>query len=458
LPRAKLKTKKLAQRIDLDYFKRPHPFRRLRFVLSVSLPALAIIWLAWYGLTRNNRVYSSGKMSASHAVLTQRCGSCHVKEAGVFSAKASDQTCETCHDGPIHHTNQLFTPNCSACHREHRGGLRLAATSDASCTQCHANLRAAGSATHYARNIDGFDSSHPEFAAVRTGSVDPGTIKLNHQVHLKKNLLGPKGPVQLDCGDCHRPPTSDKSLRFGAQPPRAASIVEKRDPPSGTPARAYMSPVTYAQHCVACHGLQFDKRFAESAPHDTPKVVHEFVVQKFQQYIAAHPAELRVTGPDRSLPEKPLPVSVRVLTSQQWVAERVAESEQLLWRKTCMQCHALSFPASQPLPVVAKSNITARWFQHATFNHDKHRLLNCEECHSAARKSQETADVLLPGIRTCEQCHHTGSEAAEARCFECHTYHDWSKEKPAQGNLTLLELRSARPREASASNSHSDGE
>lgn len=436
--RAKLRTKKLAQRIDLNYFKRSHPFRRLRFILSLTVPILALVWLGWFAITRNDRVYSSGKMSASHAVLSESCSSCHVKEAGVFSSKTSDGACETCHDGPIHHANQVFTPNCATCHREHRGSLRLAATSDASCTQCHANLHATGTATRYARNIDGFDSSHPEFAAVRAGSVDPGTIKFDHRVHLKTNLAGPNGPVQLACGDCHRPPASSEAERFGSQQPKPSSSAPKREPPSMNPERAYMALVSYAQHCIGCHGLQFDKRFAESAPHDTPEVVHAFVVDKFQHYIAAHPAELRISNSDPNLPQKPFPVSPRTLTPSQWVSERAAESEQLLWRKTCMQCHAMSFPASQPLPVVARSNITVRWFQHAVFNHDEHRLVKCEDCHTSARTSQETSDVLLPGIKTCEQCHHSGSEAAEARCFECHTYHDWRKEKPVQGNFEIV--------------------
>ena len=121
MARSKLTTKKLAQRIDMDYFKRPHPFRRLRSLLSVCIPLLAVIWLGWYALGRNNRVYSSGTMSRSHAVLTAKCDACHVKEANSFSAKASDPACESCHDGPIHHTNQAFTPNCSSCHQEHRG-------------------------------------------------------------------------------------------------------------------------------------------------------------------------------------------------------------------------------------------------------------------------------------------------------------------------------------------------
>jgi len=445
VPGAGRTTKKLAQRIDLNYFKRPHPFRRWRFLLSLGLPLLALLWLAWYGLSGNDRVYSSGQMSPAHAFLTAKCTACHVQTAGFFSAKASDQACLACHDGPIHHASQTFTPNCASCHQEHRGHRRLVATADTDCTQCHANLRTTGAQTKFVRDIENFGSGHPEFAALRAGSVDPGTIKLNHAVHMKHNLMGPNGPVQLDCDDCHRPPTSTAQWRFGAAQPSAILPAQKSDMPiaakSDLPvmvsARAYMAPVTYAKHCIGCHGLQFDKRFTESVPHDTPEVIHAFLVQKFQQYIPSHPAELREMVPHRDLPQKPLPPAVRVLTPQQWVAERVAESEQLLWRKTCKQCHSLSSSGNGELPTVAKSNITARWFPHADFNHDRHKMVKCAECHAGALTSHETADILLPGIQTCEKCHHPGTEAAESRCFECHTYHDWTKQKEVKGRLTL---------------------
>ncbi len=434
-------TKKLAQRIDLTYFKRPHPFRTWRFWLSVAAPVVAILWLTWHAVAGSNRIYSGGKMSSAHAVLTANCDACHLRTASSFSAKASDQACLSCHDGPIHHANQVFTPNCASCHEEHQGRMRLAATADASCTQCHANLRTTGAPTKFVRDIENFGSGHPEFAALRPGAVDPGTIKLNHAVHLKKNLKGPNGePVQLDCDDCHRPPTSAQPLRFGSATGMPVAIAQKSDLPIAISARAYMAPVTYAKHCVACHGLQFDKRFTESAPHDTPQVIHTFLVQKFQQYIATHPAELRETGPDRTLPQKPLPATVRVLTREQWVAEHVSESEELLWRKTCKQCHALTIPTDGGLPTVAKSNITARWMPHANFNHERHQLLKCTECHAGALTSHETADILLPGIATCEKCHHSGSDSAEARCFECHTYHDWTKQKDVRGKLMLSGL------------------
>jgi hypothetical protein len=441
--RAKLTTKTLAQRIDLDYFKHPHPFRRLRAVLSICVPVVALLWLGWYALGRNNRVYSSGKMSSAHAVLTAQCSSCHVKEANSFSAKATDKSCDSCHDAPFHHANQVFTPTCASCHREHRGHLRLAVTADISCTQCHANLRTIGASTHFTTDITRFNGGHPEFAILHNRGSDPGTIKLNHFVHLKRNLRGPNGPVQLDCEDCHRTVRPEAGFRFGSSQAQDVPIAQKAIPPSMDASRAYMSPVTYAKHCIACHGLQFDARFQESVPHDTPEVIHAFLVQKFQQYIPNHPAELRETASHRNIPQKPIPPDVRVLTPQQWVTLRVGESEELLWRKTCAQCHALSFKANAALPTVAKSHITQRWFQHAVFDHDTHKFMKCVECHASALKSQETADVLLPGIQTCERCHRGGREAAESRCFECHTYHDWKMEKPVKGTFTLS--ASARP-------------
>jgi hypothetical protein len=448
-------TKKRAQRIDLNYFKRPHPFRRWRFWLSVAVPVVAIAWIAWHGLRGNQRVYSAGEMSAAHAVLAGKCDACHFEMAGFFSAKTSDRACLACHDGPIHHADQVFTPHCSSCHQEHRGKMRLAATSDAACTECHADLRSTTGNFKFVRDIENFGSGHPEFAALRPGSVDPGTIKLNHAVHMKRNLASPNGSVQLDCDDCHRPASSTDRWRFAAPLPVAMRVApsaatsgpetmsslpsQKSDLRAIVLARAYMAPPTYAKTCAACHGLQFDKRFTEGAPHDTPEVIHAFLDQQFQQYILQHPDEVRETLPVPGLPEKPQPVAVRVLTPQQWVAERVTESERLLYGKTCKQCHALSFAPTATLPVVAKSNITPRWMPQANFNHDRHQMVACTECH-AALGSRETSDILLPGIATCEKCHHPGSDAVEARCFECHTYHDWTKAKAVKGKITLTGL------------------
>ncbi len=435
-------TKKRAQRIDLNYFKRPHRFRRWRFWLSVAAPVGAVLWIAWHGATGNPRVYSAGRLSSAHAVLAAKCDACHLKRAGTLRAKVDDPACLACHDGPIHHANQSFAPHCASCHEEHQGRKLLAVASDRSCTQCHASLRTLGAPSNFVRTIHSFSSAgHPEFAALRPGAVDPGTIQLNHRVHLKPNLAGPNGPVQMDCHDCHRPPTSTEPLRFGSAARMPVAIAEKSLLPVAIAASAYMAPVTYAAHCALCHGLQFDERFTESVPHDTPQVIRAFLLKKFQQYIATHPQELREPGPERTLPQKPVPVRVVVRTPDEWVHERVSMSEQLLWRKTCKQCHALTLAPDGGLPTLAKSNIPARWMPHADFNHQRHQMLGCTECHPGAPTSRETADILLPRISTCQKCHHSGTDAARWDCSECHTYHDWTKQKEVKGKLVLSGLR-----------------
>jgi hypothetical protein len=202
-----------------------------------------------------------------------------------------------------------------------------------------------------------------------------------------------------------------------------------------------MAPATYEQTCAACHSLQFDKRLPDAVPHDTPEVIHPFIVAKLQAYITAHPADLRVPrDPGRDLPERAIPADYRLLTPQQWVGERTAEAEQLLWRKTCKQCHTLISGGDTALPKIAPSNITARYMPHAKFDHSQHGLVSCESCHVAAVSSQQSSDVLLPGIATCRSCHHSGAEAAESRCFECHAYHDPGRRMAAHANFSVQDL------------------
>ncbi len=410
-------TKKLAQRINLDYFKTLHGIPRWRRILSSAFVAAGLAWLGWHAVAGSPKPYNAGPLAHPHVLFAQKCGACHISQAS-FQKSATDQACLACHDGPIHHADQTFTPSCSNCHVEHQGALRLTSTSDRACTQCHADLKTTHGASRFASNIRSFDSGHPEFAALRTGASDPGTIKFNHVVHLKDGLRGPNGLVQLKCADCHQPESSK---------------------------RAYMQPIDYGKHCASCHTLQFDRRFSEPAPHKEPKVVYDFVLAKLTTYIAAHPAEIPlVDEPDKRLPSRPPQPPAR--NAAEWVQQRMADAQLLLWRKSCKECHSLTYPngaslnTPDSLPAVAKAAITTRWFAHAEFDHQAHQMVQCASCHAKANDSRETSDVLIPGIQTCQQCHHAGKDAAEARCFECHTYHDWSKEKPGAGKFTIPQL------------------
>lgn len=454
-------TKKLAQRIDLNYFKRPTALKRAKFWLSVGLPAIALIWIAWHGFARDSRVYSSGRMSEAHAVLEAQCAACHLQTAGAFSSKASDAACLSCHDGPLHHAAQTITIGCAECHTEHRGRVNLVAAKNQSCAQCHGDLKTSSGVPHYAEHIESFEDGHPEFAALRssdqTVARDPGTIKVNHAIHMKPIRRGPNGPdVQLECGDCHKTAVTSAEWKYADVRYTAASTTYSNEDlvfttkagalplprPTAPSGRELMAPVKFATACAGCHSLAFDKRFTEGVPHDNPEVVHAFLVKKFGEYIAAHPAELReARDPGRDLTGKPMQAAVRVYAPNEWVGARIKDAEELLWRKTCKQCHALAIGAGENnLPQVEPARTTVKWMPHAKFDHDAHRGFACASCHEKALSSTETRDVLLPGIATCKTCHAPGPEHAESRCFECHTYHDWSNRKEVKPTFTLPAL------------------
>jgi len=395
-------------------------------------------------------------MSAAHAVLAEHCEACHVRDAGEFSSEVTDRACLACHDGPVHHENEVaaMVPTCATCHVEHRGRIDLSAASNQSCAECHGDLKVTGTAGSDSPRIRGLEDGHPEFVALRRGAKDPGTVKLNHRIHTKPIRRGPNGPVvQLECRDCHRSaglsgpwPYEDTALVLTetSYPHEVRSglprdVLEGPKPLTG---RETMLPVKFATACAGCHLLTFDKRFAEGVPHDKPQIVHAFLVKKFQDYIAARPGEVRVVrDPKRDLTGKPTPPDVRVLTPVQWVGERTADAQELLWRKTCKQCHQLLFEEGASLPSVAAAGIRERWLPHAKFAHDAHRGFSCVSCHAKAVTSTETSDILVPGIANCKACHAPGPEHAESRCFECHTYHDWSKRKEEKATFALPGLQ-----------------
>ncbi|MGC2193611.1 MAG: hypothetical protein WA628_02975 [Terriglobales bacterium] len=438
-------TKKLARRIDLQYFTRPHPLRRWRFWLSVGIPVLALGWLLTQHAQGGQKAYSSGPLSPSHAVFTQQCSLCHVSRAGAFFKEVSDEACLTCHDGPVHHGNQNFTPKCSSCHLEHQGAARLAATSDANCVQCHARLQTREGQPHYAASIMSFDRGHPEFSPLAKGKIDPGQVRLNHYLHLQPNLVGPDGErVQMSCDDCHRSPGEEGTWPYAVELVRAAgsdgrNLQIRRS-------SASLAPIRFASHCAGCHTLQFDRRFGnQQVPHDKPEVVHAFLTKQFENYITANPSAVHQVEPaNRQLPER-VQVPRVAHNASEWVQFRTEGAEWLLWAKTCKQCHVLN-PTAGPLPQVAQSGIPSHWLEHAEFDHHAHGMMSCTACHTRVLESHDTADVLLPGIQTCRQCHRdsdSSREVAEGRCFECHQYHDWSKARRTKGRFSIPELRGA---------------
>ena len=458
-------TKERAKRIDMMYFARPHWLRSWRFWLSLAVPVIALGWFLISHAHNGGRAFSSGPLSRSHAVFTQQCMLCHVRQAGGFFENVTDKACLNCHDAPAHQANQKFTPTCASCHVEHKGAMRLAATANTSCTQCHESLETRSGSSKYDHSITGFDGKHPEFSALRDPESDPGGVRLNHYLHMRSLLTPDHRRVQLTCDDCHRPAEVNQSgsNEFSRNAPwlygdpklkaTAAAVTTGEPPAAGSPhaetphtkGSALMAQPTFANTCAGCHLLDFDgPRFAaEQAPHDKPAVIHSYFTKRYAEYIATHPVSVReVVIPDRRLPER-MRVPRVARTANEWVQFRVEETEALLWLKTCKECHTAIASDSNPLPDVVKSNMTPRWLPHSTFDHTAHRMMKCESCHTRTEDSHETKDVLIPSIKTCRDCHRESGPAkdfAEGRCFECHSYHNWRNEQHIKGMYGLEQL------------------
>src|SRR2546428_11271676 len=95
-------TKIRAKRIALDYFRRPHPLRRAKLLLSTALPLLAIAVVIAYIVLGDYRPFNSGPVSTAHALFGARCQDCHgaapataagVAPGAAFFVPVSNQAC-----------------------------------------------------------------------------------------------------------------------------------------------------------------------------------------------------------------------------------------------------------------------------------------------------------------------------------------------------------------------------
>jgi hypothetical protein len=439
--------------VELDYVRRPSPLVRWRkYLLLLSwlggvAAAVGLIGWAVAGFPQPRTVYAGGPVSTAHAQFYDQCEFCHTERFATWDRlwrhdegrrSIPNATCAgKCHDGPPHHDTALGTLDCVGCHREHRGQPLLATVADVYCTGCHADLQTRSGETLFDRHVRAFPNDHPEFGRHRGKPLtDPGTIKFNHQAHLKPGLLGPdRKPLDkpLDCSACHRP----------------------------DPAGHYMLPIRYEEHCKSCHplpvqlsgtwadkGLQeaAEQLRRESAPHPHKGQTAADVRNALRGRLLAF---ARLPGVLAQAKEEPPAVEMpgwqrapRVLDKElKWVNAQLHDIEGTLFDHTggCAYCHEETTRADRRpdgLPGYALPNLTDRWFPHSRFAHETHRLLGCLACHERTAISTESSDVLLPGRALCQQCHKPGG-GARMDCVECHLYHDRSKDRGLNGQLTI---------------------
>lgn len=397
-------------------------------LVAVIVAAVAVSTVIALGRTT---AFRPGPLSDAHTrapeIGPRDCGKCHRPWRG-----PADASCIECHTGhPIHQPTQASTPACGSCHTEHRRLTELQQVPDAACVSCHRDLQAKeGAEPRFAERVTDFGTDHPEWALTvrrdgeesrlplsdpRARHSDPATLKLNHRLHLKPGLLGAEGRVpQLKCTACHEPGGEDGHLRA----------------------------LSFEAHCERCHQLGFDPtRPTERAPHEDPQIVNAYLLAVYlrdPELDALSLEERRrmiLENPGRIRRKEPSP----------GVRQQVNQSERFLFGKQCSVCHAVDLSTSPP--TVSPVAVTSDWLPHARFPHERHGEslgLACADCHAAAETSTETADVLLPAISECRECHGRGTVPAEAEaggsqrrvpsaCVACHDYH--RPETPSAGEV-----------------------
>lgn len=322
------------------------------------------------------------------------------------SKESMDPSCRRCHKAhDDHHADVSGPMHCTGCHVEHRGADRLARTRDSDCAACHDDASVMGTAPRFAS----FHAGHPEFQVVARGIRETHALRFNHQRHFAEDVPKLNGK-KLDCAACHQP---DGSGLFHA-------------------------PVSFELHCQSCHDLQFDERNPGlKVPHGNASGVRAFFAslpvqyaaharsalgmtsqRDLETYVAAQMESMRAEHRSTQSLEQKIFLSDKRRAPVEQVGALPAMGKSLFYG--CVFCHEVRTGLVGSLEVVEPAAPTRR-LNAGSFDHARHRQVDCRRCHDA-ENSRESADLILPSQSVCSSCHSPQGGAAHD-CSLCHTFH-----------------------------------
>lgn len=361
--------------------------------------------------------WSAGELSAGHAVFGAKCTVCHQQAF----REVGDSVCTGCHqnvtgaaDTRHEHYAMPDTMHCADCHRDHKGKDGLAMPGSSRCVECHAGLKQQMADTQYADAAD-FGKLHPVFrigmAKVGGGVnlvapedkaalIEKTGLKLSHKIHMaEKGLAGARSDIVMKCRDCHR--LEDSGEHF-------APIEMKRDCQQS-----------------GCHRLYYGEPVGGRALHGPVSSVTQYVREFYLNEVstqpgAQHPECRQLKG---NATQRMLDCVNRL--SQQTLATSVFRKDQ-----GCGECHEITQLGDTPGDwQFAQVKIARDWHSTSVFSHAKHSATECTECHDK-KNSSSSADISMPGIEKCRQCH-TGERKAKYKvasgCASCHQFHGTGK-------------------------------
>lgn len=378
-----------------------------------------------------DRFWSTGRISHVHQHFGNDCATCHRKPF----VKVENEVCVDCHRDTTAHSHMDHMPanmtlvdngRCSYCHKEHNGTLSLKPAHQNLCADCHGALDRQPGVQTLLMNVSDFGLDHPQFRPTVFSthewlrlSIDhpqlqhKSGLKFSHAAHLKsEGVDSPGGRRVLECANCHHP----------------------------EPGGAYMLPVNMERDCAECHQLDFDPAVPERIlPHgDLPELLsflNEFYALQALQgdYASADAPDSikRRRRPDERLSGR------EQQDALQWAQGKALQvTREVVETRICATCHTVTVAADDAVgwDVDAVRQPT-RWLPLGRFNHASHDNRACVDCH-AAGDSDNSNDVLLPGVENCRDCH--GGAHAEDKyastCIVCHEFH--LQGKPAYGQQT----------------------
>lgn len=379
--------------------------------------------------------WTSGPLHPVHNVaIGDDCGACHE----VPFQKVQDTACVACHAELVDHypdthyaASSVTTERCAVCHVEHNEPSFLIVEADGLCVDCHADPSILSDGPGHMQAVTGFDTdNHPKFEvalltpeatsagtglsfswgikeALLDGATETSNLKFPHDLHLDPDAVQTVQEGRgMECGDCHTLTADDE----------------------------HFEPVTMEAHCQNCHELTFDRSAPNrQLPHGQPTEV----IQVMQGHFAlqfANPKQRKSGG--RRMPDRRGGRGADCSGSAFECAQQSTEVAVLnqFTRSGCITCHVVEETESEDIYTryqVHPIRLSHDFIPTAIFDHRSHFTQKdaqgdaaCLTCHSAT-VSETSADLMIPGILNCNQCHsdRNTADTVPLDCINCHQYH-----------------------------------
>lgn len=485
--------KQRSQRIQIDYYRQRGRLYVGRYLCALIGLVAAALYSLYVIAAGGSAQVITGPVAQAHAAFESDCQQCHLEFTPIDSRAVKldiplanirptaslqhlESACQKCHAVGSHHrmsmnaTGQLADQNCGHCHGEHKGRDHdLVLLTNRQCLSCHEQLADVCPATTVRGSVVDFtEQGHGDFASL--AKPDPGKVKFDHRQHMLPGQVneGEKGGmtigmldpsarlkyrregqddaslVQLECASCHQlsgMPGDGRRLSADAELGR------------------YLAPISYEQHCAACHAMN-----PGIATGDTTPLPHAVEWSKIELLLRGTLAGARASGQSRSPRDdsqsSPQPgkgaggfgAAASLVAADEVAAARARVESQ------CLQCHDRDSITDQRIHSAVSSEpmIPPRWFARGLYDHAAHRQIDCRYCHQQAYPTsgspappEDHRMVMIAGIDSCTGCHRDaesptpasvsspdvvallGGQAtwASDACTLCHRYHVGTEER-----------------------------